>query len=241
MIAEIAAVAETVAKVSAEVAEAAGETADILKEATADISKRVDVASKGFETKEIVPDISKRIKASEQVADVTSGKELTPMQAKELVSKGMSPGIIKDCTFKDGVYNLKTVNEKLDGSTQLESGIRYEKKIVDLNGLKVEGVFPKFESAFTAQLSPEQLLSPDRVQFSECNSQLQNAIKENPALKSQFTPRQLEQISDGRTPGGFTWHHNEDVGKMELVNTEKHDLAKHTGGRAVWGGGGAAR
>lgn len=241
MFAEIATVAETVAKVSAEVAEAAGETADIVKDAITDIAKRVEVAPKGSETKEVVPDIAKRIKATEQIADVSSGNELTPTQVKELISKGMSPGVIKDCTFKDGIYNLKTVNEKLEGSSQLESGIRYEKKVVDLDGLKVEGVFPKFESAFTVQLSPEQLLSPDRVQFSECNSQLQNAIKENPALRSQFTPRQLEQISDGITPGGFTWHHNENVGKMELVNTEKHDLAKHTGGRAVWGGGGAAR
>ena len=73
------------------------------------------------------------------------------------------------------------------------------------------------------------------------NLLLNEAISKDPALKSKFTEAQLEQIAKGQNPKGFTWHHNEEVGKMQLVDSNIHDLSKHTGGRAMWGGGKAAR
>jgi hypothetical protein len=38
-----------------------------------------------------------------------------------------------------------------------------------------------------------------------------------------------------KTPQGYTWHHNQDPGKMELVPTDLHDEVKHTGGYSIWG------
>jgi filamentous hemagglutinin len=35
------------------------------------------------------------------------------------------------------------------------------------------------------------------------------------------------------TPEGYTWHHNEDGVTMQLVPTDLHDAARHTGGSAV--------
>ena len=48
-------------------------------------------------------------------------------------------------------------------------------------------------------------------------------------------------INDGRKPRGFTWNHNEITGQMDLVDTMIHDRSKHTGGKAIWGGGSAMR
>jgi len=31
------------------------------------------------------------------------------------------------------------------------------------------------------------------------------------------------------TPEGFTWHHSEMMGRMELVQTEAHEAARHSG------------
>ena len=85
---------------------------------------------------------------------------------------------------------------------------------------------------------PKELLTAsDTVQKNHCISELQKAIGSNPELKEKFSSRQLDQIAKGKTPGGFTWHHNEEVGKMELVSEKDHAAANHTGGRAIWGGG----
>jgi HNH/ENDO VII superfamily nuclease len=40
------------------------------------------------------------------------------------------------------------------------------------------------------------------------------------------------------TPSGYTWHHHEDLGRMQLVKTSVHDAAQsglhHSGGRSIW-------
>ena len=60
-------------------------------------------------------------------------------------------------------------------------------------------------------------------------------------MKEKFTPEQIEQIKDGvedgTAPDGYVWHHNEETGKMELVDADVHAKTGHTGGRAIWGGG----
>lgn len=52
---------------------------------------------------------------------------------------------------------------------------------------------------------------------------------------------QLRDIGRGRTPRGFTWHHHEDPGRMQLVNRRIHARTGHTGGREIWGGGSGHR
>ena len=58
-------------------------------------------------------------------------------------------------------------------------------------------------------------------------------------MRSKFTPEQLKDIEEGRTPTGYVWHHNEEPGKMQLVKREDHDRAiggaAHTGGNSLWG------
>ncbi len=38
-------------------------------------------------------------------------------------------------------------------------------------------------------------------------------------------------------PPGYTWHHHQDYGRMQLVPSGLHQLTGHTGGAAIWGGG----
>lgn len=40
---------------------------------------------------------------------------------------------------------------------------------------------------------------------------------------------------------GFIWHHNENVGIIDLVAYDKHNSVKHIGGRNIWGGGSITR
>ena len=35
-------------------------------------------------------------------------------------------------------------------------------------------------------------------------------------------------------PSGFTWHHHQDYGRMQLVETKAHKRTGHTGGASMW-------
>ena len=195
-----------------------------------DISKRLDVARDVSNSINPGVDISKRIEPE-------YGKDLTTKQERDLEAKGLSSSVIKDCKYDDGIYRIKTINENLAGEKHPDTGVEYERKVIDLDGRKIEGVFPKFESNFTTILPPDKFQASDKIQFSYCIEQLKKEIEKNPRIKSKFSERQLEQIKDGKMPSGFTWHHNEEVGKMELVDAETHAKSGHTGGKSIWGGG----
>ena len=80
-------------------------------------------------------------------------------------------------------------------------------------------------------------MASDADQFAECNRQLKEKYDSDPSFRDQFDERQKENIEEGGTPYGYTWHHNEETGKMQLVDYDTHQKTGHTGGRSVWGGG----
>lgn len=61
---------------------------------------------------------------------------------------------------------------------------------------------------------------------------LQKQIKD---IRQKYSGKQQERIF------GFVWHHNENVGIMDLIADDKHNSVKHIGGRNIWGGGSLAR
>lgn len=165
-------------------------------------------------------------------------RELTDEEKQWLKNTlGWSDKQIAKCTIdENGVIHYKTDRSDLDGKTS-ENGVPYERKQIEINGIKVEGVFPKFNSIFTTELSAENQKS--NAYAKECNSKLKDAIQNNPELRAKFTDNQIKDIENGRTPTGYVWHHNEEQGKMELVKRSDHDRAiggaAHTGGSALWG------
>ena len=113
----------------------------------------------------------------------------------------------------------------------------FERRLVQVGDKLYEVVVPKFDSVFDAQLPVDKLKESDPKQFKECNEQLKEAISNNQELRGHFDDEQIEQIENGDTPDGYTWHHDAEVGKMQLVDTEIHQKTGHTGGRCIWGGG----
>lgn len=132
---------------------------------------------------------------------------------------------------------IKCRNEELEGTEHPDTGVPFEKRQVEVDGKNYEVVVPKFESKYDAQLPEDKYKATDREQFKECNSQLKEEVANNKELREQFDEEQLEQINDDETPDGYTWHHDAEAGKMQLVDTETHRRTGHTGGRAIWGGG----
>lgn len=102
--------------------------------------------------------------------------------------------------------------------------------------------FPEFDTKFETLLDDIHIGSkrPD-LHFKEANRALYNAIQKDPALAKAlgFEPADVERLLTLRQASpGYTWHHHQDVGRMQLITTEANRLSlPHTGGMAIWGGG----
>lgn len=150
---------------------------------------------------------------------------------------GCSDYLLDNATIdENGKIHIKTINDGKEGQ-EGENGVKYERKTITVNGVEVEGVFPAFDSVFDTQLPKDLLEATDAKQMECCNKKLKEAVENDPKLAKQFTSEQLKQIKNGDAPDGYTWHHNEETGKMQLVKTEDHQANRHTGGKAIWGGG----
>jgi hypothetical protein len=172
-------------------------------------------------------------------------RPLTEDEKTELIEKlgweDKAEGVQGCKINEEGVIIYPCRNSDLAGMENPLTGVKYEKSIVEIKGYKVEVVMPKFDSQFEANLPENLIQAKDKSQFCECNKQLYEGIQENPELAKKFTPEQIEQIKDGITSGGapegYTWHHDAQVGKMQLVDADMHGDSRHTGGNTLWGGG----
>lgn len=152
--------------------------------------------------------------------------------------KVMEPREINNFKEADKSLYIDTRNENLEGKKHMETGVEFEKKMVELpDGHEVEGVFPKFDTPFEMKLDESLYQESDEKQFEAANEKLKVGIENNQDLRNKFTEKQIEQILDNETPEGYTWHHSEDVGIMQLVDAKVHAETGHTGGRTLWGGG----
>jgi hypothetical protein len=144
----------------------------------------------------------------------------------------------KDSGMMEHTQDLTTRNEDLEGKNHPVTGVPFERKsTINENGDSDDGVFPVFDSTVDVQLPEDLYQASDKEQFGECNKQLKDAIENDPDLEKKFKSEQLEQIKNGDTPDGYTWHHSEEIGKMQLVDSETHAKTGHSGGKAIWGGG----
>jgi hypothetical protein len=146
--------------------------------------------------------------------------------------------------FVDGVNNvgaeeLDTRNDQLAGDVHPETGVPFVERTVSLPNGDVTGTFPVFEAAYEVQLPENMYLQSDSVHFSYANAEMFEAIQSNPSLINELnlTNADLQQLGQGNTPEGYTWHHHEEAGVLQLVEEDVHHHTGHTGGRELWGGG----
>jgi hypothetical protein len=132
------------------------------------------------------------------------------------------------------------INEHLAGSEHPETGVPFVEKTVFLpDGESVTGVFPVFESEFDVTLDDSLYLQSDYIQFSYANIELYEAIEADPTIADELrlSMNDIQGLANGDTPEGYTWHHNEEPGLLQLVDKEEHSNTGHNGGRDIWGGG----
>ena len=104
-------------------------------------------------------------------------------------------------------------------------------------GIKISKYgFPEFESKVSFFIPPKYFCKSRAYHFRLCNEKLREEIENNDKLKQDFTERQILQIKLGKTPEGYTWHHdgNPSPGRMQLVKSDIHDKIRHDGGYSLW-------
>lgn len=135
-------------------------------------------------------------------------------------------------------YHLKCINEDLVGEYHELTGIKYVEKTITVDGVEITVVVPEFPCVFECEIPEELWKQGDRTIFKECTEQLKDYLEAHPEIKSNFTEQQLEQIMNGEPYiKGYSWHHSEVPGKMQLVETKIHAQSNHTGGNHIWCGG----
>ena len=191
--------------------------------------------------------------AAEGVAESSSGAielsetldSIEKEQPREII-KGQVDGMLQDKTFRAEIIPKieNNINQDLEGKVHPETRVPFTAKLVETSEGFKEGVFPDFSEnhcIYDAQLPEVLHEARDYEQAKHLNEQLRQAYENGILDTDLFTDQQLEQIRNGDKPKEYTWHHHEDKGRMQLVDTEVHTKTAHTGGRSIWGGGGEAR
>ena len=100
--------------------------------------------------------------------------------------------------------------------------------------------FPVFDdvAAFDAKISKGVFNSVGyEGQMRLATRDLSAAIERGQVSRSRFTEDQIRQINSGaRKIDGYTWHHHQDSGRMQLVPELIHKRTGHVGGEAMGSG-----
>lgn len=137
------------------------------------------------------------------------------------------------------VDSIQSVNELYEGTVHPVTGVAFERTELFIGEQTISDVFPVFEAAFTARIEPEHYLLTDAEHYALANAQLYAAIEQDAAIGDiiGLTEDDKAALKDGQTPAGYTWHHHEQPGVLQLVNAQIHAQTEHIGGRVIWGGG----
>ena len=200
-------------------ADAATDTAKAL-ENISDIAKVSDSVSDAAKTADNIGDAVGAAKVLSKTSEVTGQTIKTRLG-------------IKPYTY------VKTKNAALVDSVHDATGVGFVKQQLKYSdGKMICGVFPQFDSAADIRLNKDLYKASFADQKKFLNAELQRKVQRGDrSLLSKFNDDELKIIAEGKLPDGYTWHHNEKEGLMQLVDADTHKNTGHTGGMSLWGGG----
>ena len=120
-------------------------------------------------------------------------------------------------------------NVKLAGKEHPKTGVPFDDKGY--------AVFDNF-SVYDTRLNISDFRESSYIeQMRMATRDLANAIDKGYVNKNKFTPSQLNAIYKGESKiPGFTWHHHQDTGRMQLVDYDLHKETGHIGWESMKNG-----
>lgn len=173
-----------------------------------------------------------------------SARSMTDEERTALQEKtGWSEKTLNKCQIRpDGSVWLRTNNSIKDMETY--NGVWFQRDTITIGEVRVEGIFPKFNAVYEPEITlPEELWKGRgngyNVHFAWCRSMLKAAVESDLALAARFSAEERSLIEKEKPLPGYTWHHHQQPGKMQLVRSDEHSAGmhgvNHTGGNSLWG------
>lgn len=94
--------------------------------------------------------------------------------------------------------------------------------------------FPKFKSYYTIILRRKYYHRSRERHFYIANRTVFKEVS-SCRVRKRFTSSEMYNFSHGITPKGYTWHHHQNKGILQLVDTKIHSETPHIGGYSIWG------
>lgn len=95
--------------------------------------------------------------------------------------------------------------------------------------------FPIFKEYARVKLKRSLYKRSRETHFRYANKKMYERICKDKFYATKFTKSQKLALKNGETPDGFTWHHHQNRGLMQLVKTGIHSKVNHKGGYSIWG------
>lgn len=95
--------------------------------------------------------------------------------------------------------------------------------------------FPKFKVIAEVKLERKYWKKDRDVHFYRASKILYNRIQKSSRLERKFTRRDISAFKQGDYPSKYTWHHHQDKGVLQLVDSDIHSKVRHNGGFSIWG------
>jgi len=235
--AAIASASALVAKATKEVYQAKKEY-DEAKKNRINMEKRVELAKQAFNKAKQLNEESKKIfNVNFQYISQYNKNLFMRLNSAEVA---LSDYLSKEYQAALNEYINDNISKEELNKAYIEK-IKYRKirksKLADKLGVKISKYgFPEFESKVSFFMSPEEFCKSREAHFRLSNRKLKQKMENSDKLIQEFTERQILQIKLGKTPEGYTWHHdgNPPPGRMQLVKTDIHDKIRHDGGYSLW-------
>lgn len=119
---------------------------------------------------------------------------------------------------------------KLAGQRHPTTGIPFDER-----GFPIFDDVARFDTRLPSSASG---VADSDLHMETATRQLREAIQRGQVSEARFSAEQLKVIMREKPPAhrvpGYTWHHHQERGRMQLVPTDIHDETGHTGGMKMW-------
>ncbi|WP_338635015.1 hemagglutinin repeat-containing protein [Spirobacillus cienkowskii] len=187
------------------------------------MQKKIEDAIRQARKKEIDvndPDYKPTLGGKGPIDSLKSKKEFEAMYGKENVISHTVPDLDKPNVNMAG----RAINVELNDG-------RVVKVVYDQKGLPGFTPHMKTEVIFSQKTMLETNYEEHLTMSTKA---LWAEVQKDPVLKRKFTEAELLDMEQGKQKiGKYTWHHHQDLGRMQLVETKIHKDAPHVGAKSL--------
>jgi hypothetical protein len=172
-------------------------------------------------------------KAVQALYELSTKKPYNPLGVRAFLEEIYGKTAVKSSTVPAAhMPNVKLANKEF---VVIEKCAEYPNGLKIMYNQRGMPVYDKY-AAYDTKISMDVVKIENRNKhFKAASLDLKRAIEKGEVPRSNFTDQQIIEIMAGESKiTGYTWHHHEDVGRMQLIPEVLHKESAHIGGMGLW-------